>query len=63
MIIYQKDFKNYVGNITKGFDIFISTRIDYDDRIYYDAVNDVRKAINFSKPMILYGYNRGFIYY
>lgn len=62
-VIYEKNFKNYVRNATKGFDIFISTRIDYDDRIYYDAVNDVRKAINFNRPMILYGYNRGFIYY
>ena len=62
-IIYKKYFKNYVRNITKGFDVLISTRIDYDDRIYYDAVNDVRKAININKPMILYGYNRGVYYF
>jgi len=36
--------------------------MDYDDIIYYDAVNDVRKAININKPMIIYGYNRG-VYY
>lgn len=41
----------------------ITTRIDYDDRIYYDAVNDVRKAININRPMIIYGYNRGFYYF
>ena len=41
----------------------ITTRIDYDDRIYYDAVNDVRKAININKPMALYGYNRGSYYF
>ena len=40
----------------------ITTRIDYDDAIYYDAVNDVRKAININKPMLLYGYMRGFYY-
>ena len=62
-IIYQKDFHNYMRNTTKGFDILITTRIDYDDRIYYDAVNDVRKAINVNKPIILYGYNRGLYYY
>ena len=62
-IIYEKDIKNYLRNITKGFDVLITTRIDYDDRIYYDAVNDVRKAINIYKPMILYGYNRGVYYY
>ena len=62
-IIYQKDIKKFVRNITKGFDVLITTRIDYDDRIYYDAVNDVRKAININKPMFLYGYNRGVYYF
>ena len=42
-VIYEK---NIIKNITKGSDILITTRIDYDDRIYYDAVNDVRKVIN-----------------
>lgn len=62
-IIYQKDIKNYVRNITKGFDVLITTRIDYDDIIYYDAVNDVRKAINIHKPLLLYGYKRGIYYF
>lgn len=62
-IIYQKDFKNYISNISKDFDILITSRIDYDDRIYYDAVNDVRKAININKPIIIYGYNKGVHYY
>ena len=57
-IIYQKDIKNYVRNLTKGFEVLITTRIDYDDIIYYDAVNDVRKAININKPILIYGYNR-----
>ena len=63
VIIYNKDYKNYIRNITKNFEILITTRIDYDDRIYWNAVNDVRKAINISKPILLYGYNRGFYYY
>ena len=62
-IIYENDVKNYVRNITKCLDILITTRIDYDDRIYYDAVNDVRKAININKPLQLFGYNRGFYYF
>ena len=62
-IIFDKDMKSYIRNISKGKDILITTRIDYDDRIYYDAVNDVRKAININKPMILYGYNSGVHYY
>ncbi len=62
-IIHEKDVHNYIRNKSKGFDILITTRIDYDDRIYYDAVNDVRKAININKPIILYGYNRGVHYY
>jgi len=62
-VIYQKDIKYFVRNITKGFDVLITTRIDYDDIIYYDAVNDVRKSINLYKPILLYGYNRGMYYF
>ena len=62
-IIFQKDLKNYIKNIAKGNDILITSRIDYDDRIYFDAVNDVRKAINLNKPVIVYGYTRGLHYY
>lgn len=62
-IMYQKDFKNYVRKTTKGYDILITTSIDFDDMIYYDAVNDLRKSININKPMILYGYNRGVYYF
>ena len=62
-IIYLKDIKNYIRYISKDIDILITTRIDYDDRIYYDAVNDVRKAVNINHPMIIYGYNRGMYYF
>ena len=63
VIIYNKDYKNFIRNITKNVDFLITTRIDYDDRIYWNAVNDVRKVVNISRPMLLYGYNRGFIYF
>ena len=62
-IVYQKNIKNYIKNITNGTDVLITSRIDYDDRIYYDAVNDVRKVINVKKPIFLHGYNRGVHYY
>lgn len=63
IVIYKKDIKNYLRNASIGSDILITTRIDYDDRIYYDAINDVRKAININKPMLIYGYNSGVHYY
>ena len=50
-------------NISKSFDVLITTRYDYDDRIYYDAVNDIRKTININKPILLHGYNRGVLYF
>jgi hypothetical protein len=62
-VIYEKEIKNYVHKKSLGFDVLITTRYDYDDRIYYDAVNDVRKAVNINRPMILYGYNRGIYYF
>jgi hypothetical protein len=63
VIIYNKDYKSFIRNITKNVDFLITTRIDYDDRIYWNAVNDVRKVVNISRPIFLYGYNRGFIYF
>ena len=62
-IIYYKQLKSFIRNKTKGIDILITTRIDYDDRIYYDAVNDVRKAINIKMPLLLYGYHTGAYYF
>ena len=62
-ILYQKSVDDFIKKITENYDVLITTRIDYDDQIYYDAVNDVRKAINIDKPMILFGYNRGVYYY
>ena len=62
-ILYQNDFYKSLKKLNKIFDVLITTRIDYDDRIYYDAVNDVRKVINIHKPILLHGYNRGFCYY
>lgn len=62
-IIYAKDIRIFLRNITKGSDILITTRIDYDDRIYYDAVNDVRKEINLQRPIFIYGYNKGLYYF
>ena len=46
IVIYKKDVKEYIRNATKGYDILITSRIDYGDRIYYDEINDVRKEIN-----------------
>ena len=62
-IVYNKSIQSYVRKITKGYDVLITSRIDYDDRVYYDAINDARKAINLKKPMFLYGYHRGVNYY
>ena len=38
-IIYEKDMKHYLRQASVGFDVLITTRIDYDDVIYYDGVN------------------------
>ena len=62
-VLYEKDIKPYITNKTKGFDVLITTRIDYDDEIYYDGVNDVRKQINIEKPILLCGYNKGVSFY
>ena len=62
-IIFQNELKAFIRSSTKLFDVLITTRIDYDDLIYFDAVNDVRKAINIHKPMLLYGYNSGVFYF
>ena len=61
--IYEKDIKNHVMKLSQGNDILITTRIDYDDCVYYDAVNDVRKQIDINKPIFLHGFNKGVIYF
>ena len=40
-ILYQKDIKSYINNITKGYKVLITTRIDYDDKIQKNAKNGV----------------------
>ena len=62
-IVNQNNMKNYIRNKTKNSDILITSRIDYDDRIYYDAINDLRKAINMEKPIIIHGYNKGLYFF
>ena len=62
-LVYQRDLKRYIKNKSKGYDVLITSRIDYDDRIYYDAVNDVRKEIDLNKPMMIFGYDKGVYYY
>ena len=63
IIIYKKTLKSFLQKITKGYDVLITSRIDYDDRIYYDAVNDVRKYVNINKPVSIYGFNSGIMYF
>ena len=63
VIIYNKYYKSFIRNISNNVDFLITTRIDYDDRIYWNAINDIRKVVNISRPMFLYGYNRGFIFF
>ena len=58
-----KSIEKFYKIKSRGYDVLITTRIDYDDRIYYDAVNDVRKVIDVNKPMMLYGYDKGAHYY
>ena len=62
-IIYEKDIKNYLRSVAHGSDVLITTRIDYDDIIYYDAVNDVRKLIDMKKPLIVHGYRKGYLHF
>ena len=62
-LVYEKDIKNYLRNIINSYDVLITTRIDYDDVIYYDAVNDARKSININKPIFIHGFNKGYIYF
>ena len=62
-IIYEKELNKYVREQSKDIDILITTRIDYDDQIYYNAVNDIRKIIDIDKPAFLHGYNRGLYFF
>lgn len=62
-LVYYKDINKLINESTKNIDIFISSGMDYDDRIFYDAVNDVRKRINLTYPIFFFGYHNGYIYF
>ena len=46
-----------------GYNILIITLLDNDDRIYYDAVSDLRKVFNINILISIYGYNSGLHYF
>ena len=49
--IYENDLKNY---ITKDLDILITTIIGYDNRKFYDFVNDELKGMNINKLLLFW---------
>lgn len=57
-ILHMKDLDEYVNGVSDG-DIVITTRLDYDDFIHKNCVDDVQKIAANTECMKLYGLNNG----
>jgi len=58
-ILRKNETDNFIDNNAKEIDFLITTRIDHDDLIYYNAVNDVQKKCNYNIPLYYNGYIKG----
>jgi hypothetical protein len=59
ILITYEELKVIVKNEYKKCDFLITSRIDDDDMIYYNAVEDIQKSINATTTISVYGYQNG----
>lgn len=57
-ILKNKEMKSYIYNNSKNFDYLITTRIDHDDLIYKDAVEEIQNKCNKNIPLYYNGYDK-----
>lgn len=53
---------NLIKEATNKYDFVITTKMDFDDFIYKNAVTDIQNKINECDNVLLYGYNNGYQY-
>jgi hypothetical protein len=59
IIIKKNELSNIIKPLYDECDFLITSRIDDDDMIYFNAVDDVQKIINENTTIKIYGYQNG----
>lgn len=57
-VIRFNELRKFILNNIKGFDYLITTRMDHDDIIYNDAVEEIQNKCNKNIPFYYNGYDR-----
>ena len=57
-VLKLKEIKSYININSKNFDFLITTRIDHDDLIYKDAVEEIQNKCNKNIPLYYNGYDK-----
>ena len=57
-ILKLKELQSYINNNSKNINYLITTRIDHDDLIYKDAVEEIQNKCNKNIPLYYNGYNK-----
>ncbi len=63
LILTNPEYKQYIKEEynKRDCDFFITSRVDYDDMFYYNAVQDVQESVDASKPILTYTWKNGAI--
>ena len=59
IIMTSEQLKDFIKNEYTKCDFLITSRIDDDDMIYYNAIDDIQKSINDNTIINVYGYKKG----
>lgn len=64
VILKNSEYSKYINDVYNKHDYVITTRIDYDDMIYFGAADDIQKFLmnNLDKSICAYGYRNGATY-
>ena len=62
-IIYKGQIIKYLKSFYDKYDYIIQSRIDFDDYIFSDVINDLLQNISKNLSIKLYGYCSGYVYF
>ena len=62
-IIHWSEIQNYLDSFFDKYDYIIESRMDFDDFIFSDVIDDIRNHIDKNINIKLYGYCSGYTYY
>ena len=61
-ILHLSELNDYVAKYNDQFDYIVQSRMDFDDFVYKDVIEDINSQIFDTTTIKLYGYLKGFTY-